>query len=174
MRLHEAALRAGRTTVSSTPLSQHVAALPAPAVGALIQEAWTTALEGLRATLHVDPSAARSMLLRATTQELGPTREAVIDTVAQRADLSVKQATETYAVAEEYEANPRSIWSYVQGLTHVSQRRPWQDGRFALDRAAGRLLTLVLPKHSRSVQHRGHTVFANWSVRNMYTSFGPP
>ena len=85
----------------------------------------------------------RTALLRATTQELGATREAVIDTVAQRVDLSVKQATEAYLVAEQYESNPRSVWGYVQGLTRVSQRTPWQDGRFALDRAAGRLLTLV-------------------------------
>jgi hypothetical protein len=34
-------------------------------------------------------------------------------------------------------------WGYVQGLTRLSQRTPWQDGRFALDRAASRLLTTV-------------------------------
>jgi len=39
--------------------------------------------------------------------------------------------------------NPRSIWGYVQGLTRLSQRTPWQDGRFILDRAASRLLTTV-------------------------------
>jgi hypothetical protein len=44
-------------------------------------------------------------------------------------------------VAEQYESNPRSVWGYVQGLTRVSQRTPWQDGRFALDRAASRLLS---------------------------------
>ena len=42
-----------------------------------------------------------------------------------------------------YETNPRSVWGYVQGLTRLSQRTPWQDGRFALDRAASRLLTTV-------------------------------
>jgi hypothetical protein len=31
----------------------------------------------------------------------------------------------------------------VQGLTRLSQRTPWQDGRFNLDRAASRLLTTV-------------------------------
>lgn len=106
-------------------------------VGTSIQEAWTTSLDGIRAALDADPSADRTVLLRATTQELGPTREAVIDTVAQRVDLSVKQATEAYTVAEQCESNPRSIWGYLQGLTRVSQRTPWQDVRFALDRAAG-------------------------------------
>jgi hypothetical protein len=31
----------------------------------------------------------------------------------------------------------------VQGLTRLSQHTSWQDGRFALDRAASRLLTTV-------------------------------
>ena len=50
---------------------------------------------------------------------------------------------EAYTLAEGHETNPRSIWGYVQGLTRLSQRTPWQDGRFALDRAASRLLTTV-------------------------------
>ena len=61
----------------------------------------------------------------------------------QRLDLSLKQAGEAYGLAEMFESNPRSVWGYVQGLTRLSQRTPWQDGRFALDRAAGRLLTTV-------------------------------
>ena len=83
------------------------------------------------------------MILRAITQELGPTRDAVLNAVAQRLDLSQKQAAEAYRLAEQHESNPRSIWGYVQGLTRLSQRTPWQDGRFALDRAASRLLTSV-------------------------------
>ena len=73
----------------------------------------------------------------------GSNREAVIDTAVQRLDLSQKQAGEAYALAETFESNPRSVWGYVQGLTRLSQSTPWQDGRFALDRAAGRLLTTV-------------------------------
>ena len=61
----------------------------------------------------------------------------------QRLDLSQKQAAEAYTLAEQHETNPRSVWGYVQGLTRLSQRTPWQDGRFALDRAASRLLTTV-------------------------------
>src|SRR5690606_6985027 len=101
---------------------QHVAGFRRRHVGASIQEAWTTSLEGIRAALDADPSADRAVLQRATTQELGSTREAVIDTAAQKADLSIKQATEAYTVAERHEPNPRSIWGYVQGLTRVSQR----------------------------------------------------
>ena len=68
---------------------------------------------------------------------------AVIDTAVQRLELSRKHADEAYTLAERFESNPRSVWGYVQGLTRLSQRTPWQDGRFNLDRAASRLLTTV-------------------------------
>ena len=90
-----------------------------------------------------DPSADRAMLLRASAQEIAPTRDGVIDVVASRLDLPRKSASEAYGLAERFETNPRSVWGYVQGLTRLSQHTPWQDARFALDRAASRLLTLV-------------------------------
>jgi hypothetical protein len=122
---------------------QHVTGFRRRHVGASIQDAWTTSLESVCAALDADPSADRARLLRSTTQELGPTRDAVLDAVVERLDLSQKHAAEAYTLAEQYETNPRSVWGYVQGLTRLSQRTPWQDGRFALDRAASRLLTTV-------------------------------
>ena len=122
---------------------QHVAGFRRRHVGASIQEAWTTSLDAVRAALDADPSADRTLLLRSTTQELGPTRDAVLDAVVQRLDVSQKQAAEAYTLAEQHETNPRSVWGYVQGLTRLSQRTPWQDARFALDRAASHLLTTV-------------------------------
>jgi hypothetical protein len=112
-------------------------------VGASIQEAWTSSLEGVRAALDADTARDRSMLLGATSRELGATREAVLEAAVRRIDLSQKQASEAYDLAERHETNPRSIWGYVQGLTRLSQRTSWQDGRFALDRAASRLLATV-------------------------------
>ena len=122
---------------------QHVAGFRRRHVGASIQDAWTTSLDDVRATLDADTANDRTLLLRAITQELGTTRDAVLEAAVQRLDLSQKQATEAYTLAEEHETNPRSVWGYVQGLTRLSQRTPWQDGRFALDRAASRLLTTV-------------------------------
>ena len=122
---------------------QHVAGFRRRHVGASIQDAWTTSLDSVRAALDADPASDRTMLLRASTQELGPTREAVLTAVTQRLELSQKQAAEAYTLAEQHERNPRSVWGYVQGLTRLSQRTPWQDGRFTLDRAASRLLTTV-------------------------------
>lgn len=112
-------------------------------VGASIHEAWADSLGSVRQALDASLADDRTVILRATTQELGPTREAVLDAVGTRLDLSRKQAADAYGLAEQFEANPRSIWGYVQGLTRLSQHTPWQDHRFALDRAASRLLTSV-------------------------------
>ena len=122
---------------------QHVAGFRRRHVGASIQEAWTTSLENVRATLDADSAGDRAVLLRAASQELGASREAVLEAVVQRLDVSQKHAAQAYTLAEQFESNPRSVWGYVQGLTRLSQQTPWQDGRFALDRAAGRLLTSV-------------------------------
>ena len=122
---------------------QHVAGFRRRHVGASIQDAWNSSLSSVREALDADPAGDRSMLLRATTREIAPTRDGVLEAVTLRLDLPQKHASEAYTLAEQYEANPRSIWGYVQGLTRLSQRTPWQDGRFALDRAASRLLTTV-------------------------------
>ena len=122
---------------------QHVAGFRRRHVGTSIQHAWTTSLDGVRNALDADTADDRTLLLRATTQELGPTRDAVVEAAVRRLDVSQKQAAEAYTLAEQNETNPRSIWGYVQGLTRLSQRTPWQDGRFVLDRAASRLLTTV-------------------------------
>src|SRR2546428_522025 len=122
---------------------QHVAGFRRRHVGASIQEAWTTSLDAVRTALDADTTAERTLITRSMTLEIGATRDAVLDAVVQRLDVSQKQAAEAYTLAEQHETNPRSVWGYVQGLTRLSQRTPWQDGRFALDRAASRLLTSV-------------------------------
>jgi hypothetical protein len=122
---------------------QHVAGFRRRHVGTTIQDAWTHSLAGVRQALDADTSADRAMVLRAATTELAATRDDVIQAVTTRLELPRKAATEAYDLAEVYEGNPRSVWGYVQGLTRLSQRTPWQDGRFALDRAASRLLTTV-------------------------------
>ena len=63
---------------------QHVAGFRRRHVGASIQDAWTTSLDGVRATLDADTANDRTLLLRATTQELGPTRDAVLETAVRR------------------------------------------------------------------------------------------
>jgi hypothetical protein len=100
-------------------------------------------LDNVRTILDADAVFKRSVILRAMTQELGPTREAVFEAVVQRLDGSQKYAAEAFSLAEHYETNPRSVWGYVQGLTRLSQRTPWQGGLFGCDRAANRLSATV-------------------------------
>ena len=122
---------------------QHVAGFRRRHVGTSIQDAWSSSLASVRTALDADPADDRTMLLRATSQEIAPTRDEVIETVTRRLDLPLKPAVTAYLLAEQHESNPRSVWGYVQGLTRLSQHTPWQDARFALDRAASRLLTTV-------------------------------
>jgi len=122
---------------------RHIASLRRRHVGASIHEAWTTSLDAVSTMLDATLADDRAILLRATTQELGPSREKVLETAMQRLDLSQKQASEAYGLAEQHEPNPRTVWGYVQGLTRLSQGTPWQDARFALDRAASRLLATM-------------------------------
>src|SRR5437870_5647249 len=82
---------------------QHVAGFRRRHVGPSIRDAWTTSLESVRAALDADPVFERAVILRATTQELGSTREAVLEAVVQRLDLSQKHAAEAYTLAEQYE-----------------------------------------------------------------------
>lgn len=112
-------------------------------VGASVDVEWGISLDAVAKALDADTTADRMVLQRAVSRELGSTRETVIEAATARSQLSQKQATEAYELAEEYESNPRSIWGFVQGLTRLSQRSPWQDQRFAADRAASRLLATV-------------------------------
>ncbi len=122
---------------------QHVGGFRRRHLGTSIHTAWTESLGSVRAALDATVTDDRALILRASTQELGATREAVLEAVTTRLELSRKQTAEAYALAEQFEPNPRSVWGYVQGLTRLSQCTSWQDQRFALDRAASRLLTTV-------------------------------
>src|SRR3954469_3386412 len=103
---------------------QHVAGFRRRHVGTSIQDAWSSSLASVRTVLDAAPADDRAMLLRATSQEIAPTRDGVLDAVTQRLDLPQKSAAEAYGLAEQHERNPRSVWGYVQGLTRLSQRTP--------------------------------------------------
>ena len=122
---------------------EHVATFRRRHVGASIQRDWSTSLQTLQTTLDADTAQERTLLLRASSQELGATREAVIEAAVRRLELSQKSASQAYGLAEQYEPNPRSLWGYIQGLTRLSQSTPYQDERFTLDRAASRLLATL-------------------------------
>src|SRR5881628_2682008 len=77
---------------------QHVAGFRRRHIGSSIQHAWTTSLDGVCAALDADTANDRTLVLRATTQELGTTRDAVLETAVRRLDLSQKQAVEAYTL----------------------------------------------------------------------------
>ena len=122
---------------------QHVAGFRRRHIGTSIHGAWAESLISVRAALDASLDDDRTRILRATRQELGATREEVLEAATTGLDLSRKQALEAYGLADAFEPNPRSVWGYVQGLTRLSQRTPWQDARFTLDQAASRLLATV-------------------------------
>src|SRR5947207_2150936 len=79
---------------------QHVAGFRRRHIGASIQTAWTSSLDGVRAALDATTADDRALLLRAISQELGATRDAVINTAVTRLEVSQKQAAEAYRLAE--------------------------------------------------------------------------
>src|SRR5262245_49225825 len=82
---------------------RHIAGLRRRHVGASIHEAWTASVDAVGALLDATLADDRAILHRATSQELGPTREQVIETATQRLDLSRKQAADAYGLAEQHE-----------------------------------------------------------------------
>ena len=97
-----------------------------------------------RAALDADTTDDRTMVARATTTELGGSREEVIQAVVRESSNCRRSPQRRPTTSRNrHERNPRSVWGFVQGLTRLSQQTPWQDGRFALDRAAGALLATV-------------------------------
>ena len=130
---------------------QHVVGFRRRHVGASIHEAWHDSLTEIawpprrRRGRGSDPALASDL---AGTRVLAPGGPRHRDPGAEKVPsgaylVSQKVAGEAYDVAATTEPNPRSVWGYVQGLTRLSQRLPWQDQRFALDQAASRLLATV-------------------------------
>src|SRR6185295_507225 len=76
----------------------HIAGLRRRHVGASIHEAWTTSLGAVTTMLDATLTDDRATLLRATSQELGPTREQVVETAMQRTDLSRKLASDAFVL----------------------------------------------------------------------------
>lgn len=82
---------------------------------------------------------------------LGKSKEEVVSVLLgiskkKRIDLTRPVLNSAYGIAEEYTdryGNPNSLWASVNGITQYSQSVPYADTRTNLDRAAGKLLTMV-------------------------------
>lgn len=114
-------------------------------VGHDLEDAWATSLPDILAALDADTHDDTEVIRLAQRQQLGSTLEDVVSSArAHVPDLAESDARAAYALAEQYESNPRSVWGFVQGLTRLSQQTRWQDARLALDRAAARCLEIVV------------------------------
>ena len=82
-------------------------------------------------------------ILRAKHFELAAKKEDVIDLIFGLGLLGKRATEEAYACAEITGDNPRSAWGLAQGITRLSQDRPFGDSRVTMDRAAGKVLALA-------------------------------
>jgi len=81
----------------------------------------------------------------ATTQRIAATKEQLLDTLFGKRlpGLSRKAIEASYdAVVEAQDGDPLSKWGWVAGATRYSQQTKFADERFALDRAAGKVMQM--------------------------------
>lgn len=79
------------------------------------------------------------------TVPIAGTKDDVLDVLFgnKAVGLSRKALEESYdAVVPEEDGDPRSPWGIVQGVTRASQKQQFAEDRFALDRAAGKILQI--------------------------------
>lgn len=96
------------------------------------------------------PHKEEGLIAAAKNVTLADNQDDVIDAVFAKKSLNLtrKSIEEAYELAVEYVdtdapgTSPRSAWGFAQGLTRLSQRTPFGDERNAMDRAAGKLLTI--------------------------------
>lgn len=83
---------------------------------------------------------------------LGASKDEVLDALVKYAKthslhtLSRKRLDDAYETARRHEdwyGNPRSLWGMVAGVTHASQATAYTDDRAAIDRDAGKLMSMA-------------------------------
>ena len=87
-------------------------------------------------------------ILRTANFILGATKDEVLDRLFSVKSLGLSrtkigEAYDTVVECEPETVNPRSAWGIAQGLTRLSQNTPFADERVALDRAAGKVLSIA-------------------------------
>lgn len=91
------------------------------------------------------------MIEAAQTWDIGKSKEEVVEFVYEkRGLLSKANAVKAYDVAEQYSdihGSPRSAWGYVSGITRISQETTYANEREDIDRAATKILDLVVAKN---------------------------
>lgn len=109
-----------------------------------IRSKWLSAHAQIRQYLNTPTSIEQAKFTQLRAQIAG-SKDQVLDTLfGKRAlGLSRKALEASYeAVVPSEDGDPKSVWGFAQGITRYSQTQPYADERFALDRAAGKLIDL--------------------------------
>lgn len=109
-----------------------------------IRSKWMTAQAQIRRYLDSDTSLEQAKFSQLRAQ-IASTKDEVLDTLFGKRSLGLsRKALEASfeAVVPEQDGDPKTVWGFAQGVTRHSQTLPYADERFAMDRAAGRLMDL--------------------------------
>jgi Domain of unknown function (DUF932) len=109
-----------------------------------IRSRWMTAQAQIRQYLNSSTSIEQAKFKQLRAQIAG-TKDEVLDTLFGKRALGLsRKALEASfeAVVPAEDGDPKSVWGFAQGVTRYSQTQPYADERFALDRAAGKLIDL--------------------------------
>lgn len=109
-----------------------------------VSERWTEGFVEARRYIDGAASFDQAQFERVKVPIAG-TRDEVLDTLFGKKSigLSRKVLEESYdAVIDTEDGDPRSPWGIAQGVTRVSQKSQYAEDRQALDRAAGKILTI--------------------------------
>jgi len=98
---------------------------------------------------YADESASEdeARILRASQFRLGMTKDEVLDRLFSIKNLNISKqklnAAYDATVVNDPNVDPNSAWGVAQGLTRISQDAKFADERVALDRAAGKVLSIA-------------------------------
>lgn len=98
----------------------------------------------LREYANAGSSEETLMVKRAITQEIGGTKDEVLDKLFGMKILTRKKLEAAYdaCVQQEDRLSPRSAYGMAQGITYLSQQTPYMDERVEMDRAAGKVMAI--------------------------------
>jgi hypothetical protein len=102
---------------------------------------------GMEITKYMDSSTSdqEAEISRAQRTTIAATKDQVLDLLFKR-KLGITRAALTAgydAVRPDQDGDPRTVWGLVQGITRHSQTIAFADERTALDRSAGKLISLA-------------------------------
>ena len=126
--------------------AQNVVELSLRHVGSADDKAFRGLEIGLSRWADQSASEDEHRITRARGVLLGKSKDEVLDFLFGKKMLGLEDATNAYTIAErdaDTYGDPRSAWGMVNGITALSQSKPYAEDRVALDRTAGKLMEVA-------------------------------